>query len=846
VKDNSLRRTPSLLSKKLPLVLFVSSQFAIFYSTPAFAVDYFNPNALETNEATKASIDLSQFSNVGGQIPGTYLVDIYLNDNKIDTKNITFVEVNGKLEPQLTLQMLKGSGVNVGALPLLQKLQPNQYVVPVGNFIPGATTDFNFAQQKLNVSIPQAMMESTARDEIDPAQWDQGIPALILNYNTSGSENFNTNNSKDSDSQYLNLRSGANLGAWRLRNYSSYTHSTESGDSWDSIDTYIQRDIQFLRSQLTMGDTATAGDVFDSIQFKGVQMASDDSMLPDSLRGFAPIIHGIAQSNAQVSVKQNGSVIYQTYVPPGAFTISDLYPTSSSGDLEVTVKEADGSERSFTQPFSAVPIMQREGHLKYALTGGKYRSSINGAQEPDFVQSTLIYGLPGSSTVYGGVLDSGKYRALALGLGHGFGNFGSISADVTQAKTELIDNHGTLSGQSYRFQYAKDIETTGTSFTLAGYRYSTSGYYDFQEANEYLAPGDEYSSYLYNKRSRLQVNINQSLDKYGSLYLSGYQQDYWQTSGHERNISAGYNLSMNSISYTLSYSEIQSALNMNNSNNRLVAFSVQIPLSKWLPNSWANYSVNNSQNSHTLQQVGISGTALADNNLSYSVQQSYANQGGGNSGNAAMDYRGTYGELSAGYNYAPTSRQINYGVNGAVVAHPYGVTLSQPMGDTAVLVRAPGAAGISVENNTGVTTDWRGYAIVPYASTYHRNRIALDTQSMGENVDIDNNIQFVVPTSGALVLANFKTRIGNRVLLNLVYHAQPVPFGATVALVQANEKIPNTGIVGQSGQVYLSGLAQNGTVQVTWGRGNKSQCRAQFRLPAPSALTVQTLTAVCQ
>ncbi|WP_409335312.1 fimbria/pilus outer membrane usher protein, partial [Escherichia coli] len=34
-------------------------------------------------------------------------------------------------------------------------------------------------------------------------------------------------------------------------------------------------------------------------------------------------------------IKQNGYVIYQTYMPPGPFEISDLNPTSSAGDLEV-------------------------------------------------------------------------------------------------------------------------------------------------------------------------------------------------------------------------------------------------------------------------------------------------------------------------------------------------------------------------------------------------------------------------------------------------------------------------------------------------------------------------------
>ncbi len=65
-----------------------------------------------------------------------------------------------------------------------------------------------------------------------------------------------------------------------------------------------------------MGDTATAGDIFDSVQMRGAMLASDEEMLPDSQRGFAPIVRGIAKSNAEVSIEQNGYVIYRTYVQP--------------------------------------------------------------------------------------------------------------------------------------------------------------------------------------------------------------------------------------------------------------------------------------------------------------------------------------------------------------------------------------------------------------------------------------------------------------------------------------------------------------------------------------------------
>jgi outer membrane usher protein len=57
-------------------------------------------------------------------------------------------------------------------------------------------------------------------------------------------------------------------------------------------------------------------------------------------------------------------------VQPGAFAITDLNPTSSSGDLEVTVEEKDGTQQRYTVPYSTVPLLQREGRWKYDLVAG--------------------------------------------------------------------------------------------------------------------------------------------------------------------------------------------------------------------------------------------------------------------------------------------------------------------------------------------------------------------------------------------------------------------------------------------------------------------------------------------
>lgn len=80
--------------------------------------------------------------------------------------------------------------------------------------------------------------------------------------------------------------------------------------------------------------------------------------------------------------------------------------------------------------------MQREGQLKYAVTGGKFKNN-NSGKEPNFAQATVIYGLPKGITAYGGGLFSKDYQSYAAGIGLNLGYVGALSSDVTQAKTKF-------------------------------------------------------------------------------------------------------------------------------------------------------------------------------------------------------------------------------------------------------------------------------------------------------------------------------------------------------------------------------------------------------------------------
>lgn len=805
----------------------------------ANAEDYFDPNAIENHGGQTDNIDLSSLERRGGQVPGQYRTQIYLNGNAVADRILNFRLIEKGLVPDICREDLVTWGVRPWATSEFSHADSGKLMSPINDYLPDSRLSYDFAKRRLDISIPQEYVQHSAQGTVYPEEWDDGLPAAFLNYAYSGASSHSNYRNGSEQSNYLSLRSGMNLGVWRLRNTSSWSDADRTRH-WNSISTYMQRDIKSMKAQLVAGDSYTPSGVFDSFAFRGAQIMSDDNMLPESQRGFAPVVRGIAQSNARVTVRQHGNIIYQAYVSPGPFAITDLYPTSSSGDLRVSVREADGSVRQFTQAFSSVPIMQREGNFKYSVTAGKYRAAAAAhynQHEPAFIQATGIYGLPHAATLYGGTVLSGDYTAGSIGLGKGLGSLGSASVDGTWAQAKL-DNFYRR-GASFHFQYSKDFADSGTNFTLAGYRYSTSGYLDFSEANGYYdsLPQNTHTDGLteseqvqaqsnyalwrnqHNKRSRAQLNVNQTLSGYGSLYASAYQQKYWGIRGRENNLSIGYSVSVRAINYSLNYAWSKSPYY--NQKDKVVSLTVQIPFDRFLPSSSLNLSASHASGA-SVTSAGISGTSLADHNLSYNIQQSFDRKDTDNSGSAMVDYKASFGEYQAGYNYSRQTRQLNYGTSGGIIAHPYGLTLSQPLGETMALVRAEKASGIKVENNTGVYTDRRGYAVVPYVTPYHRNIVRLNTDTLAENTDIATDTRTVVPGQGALVLADFPTRNGQKIMLTLK-SSVPVPFGASATVNHGSQTV--SGIVDDQQQVYLSGVPPRGTVMVNWQGG---QCEAPY------------------
>lgn len=814
---------------------------SILWGGSASAAYYFNPAMLRIGNAPKTEVDLSLFADGKKQSPGNYRVKVFMNETPLDSRMVTFVlrpdhQGQEHLQPCLSTADLAALGVNIDAIPALKEAQN---CVDLPQAIADANAEFVFSQQQLKISIPQAALKRRARGYVSSERWDHGVPSILVNYSFSGAQSRVRHGGGNDDNYFLSLRNGANLREWRLRNSSLWSRDSRGRSQWHTVNTYLQRDIVPLKGQLTLGDATTTGEMFDSLAFRGLQLASVEEMYPDSLRGYSPVVRGIARSNAKVTIRQSDQVIDQRFVPPGAFEISDLYAVSGSGDLDVIITESDGTEQHLIVPFASLPVLQREGRLSYGFTMGQYRPGEAHIDSRYFLQSTLIYGLPWGTTVYGGSQLAERYQSLLIGAGKNMGNGGALSLDSTQSWARLRqhgEDGGHHQGQMWRLRYGKSFAVTGTQLTLAGYRYATGGFSTLQRALAARESASErfFSSNGAQTRSRKEFSIQQGIGLLsGSLYLNFIEEDFWNHSDKRRSFVVGYNGAIKGISYGLNYNQNRSG---RAGSDRVIALNLSIPLNIWSHPTWANYSVNNNNRGQTSQNLGFNGTALADNNLNWGLNQGYTNQGKGESTNLNLAYSGVRARAETRISRDRYQQRLSYGLQGGVLLHADGLTLSQPLNDTVVLVKAPGAGDVRIINQVGVRTDGRGYTVVPYANPYRENNIALDPATLADDVELELTSQTVVPTQGAVVVAHYKTRVGGRLMMILTRpEGGAVPFGALATLTESQDV--NSSIVGDGGQVYLTGMPATGVLHVQWGAGPDQQCRASYNLPPSSADT---------
>ncbi|AMG95126.2 fimbrial outer membrane usher protein [Citrobacter amalonaticus] len=827
----------------------------------ACAEYYFDPALLQGSDFGK-SLDLDRFNQRDTALPaGDYVLDVYLNNQLIRRQApIALVKPEGdktEVQPCLSPELIA-----VSAIRTTQNVTPN-LCLPIDSLGPKINWEVDLSSLRLNMVVPQAGLLHSPRGFIPVSEWDAGETALFLRHNTNFYHTENTDSHLRYDYLWSNINGGLNLGLWQVRHQGNlrYADDNQTGGhyKYNAVATSVQRPLPQLDSIIAFGDNYTNSSLFGNLSFNGVKLSTDQRMWPQGKRGYAPEVRGVATTTAHVVVRQQGKVIYETTVAPGAFVINDLYNTRGQGDLTVDVVEANGQVSRFTVPYSAVPDSIRPGNWNYELAMGYVRQYYS--VENKFVEGVLQRGMSNVLTANMGSRLADNYQAFLAGgvLATSVGAFGLN----TVFSSAHVENNEKQQGWRVEASYSKTF-TTGTNLVLAAYRYSTSGYRDLQDVlgvRRQEKNGTLYYSDTLNQRNNFSATLSQPMGDWGMLSFTGSTSDYYNNASRITQLQLGYSNSWRDISFNISAARQRSTYSsryfssvndrdFDNESQRkytenTVSLGISIPFDFGSSRSQINLDMNRSRDSRTAT-VGMSGTTGEKSSTSwalYSGIEHNNDSGDSSTWGGNIEHRTSVGAFRAYASRGDSYQQYGLGMSGTLVAHRGGITAGPYTSDTFALVEAPGARGAEIRNGQGATVDRFGYAILPSLTPYRYNTISLDSQNMADDVELQGGSKRLVPYAGAISRVTFKTTHGKATLINttLPDGSQP-PMGADVTDSDGEA----VGIMGQGGQIYARIAAQSGVLFVKWGKNAAQQCQIWYQLPTTRDAPLYQLTLPCR
>lgn len=815
--------------KPLSLIAFVS----MMGCRSVFAVE-FNLDVLDADD--KNNVDLTRFSQDDYLMPGVYTFNLVLNGRPINNAEFAFIERNKGIAPEKRVELCL-SPEDIHRFGLKSESRDklrwwNDGRCADMSELSGIEIKPDLSESLLNISIPQAWLEYEDLSWFPPSRWENGIPGVVFDYNTSASI---TRSSHANATRYISGTGtlGANTGPWRLRadwqaNYTKTENYSQRNIDWSRI--YAYRALRDLRAKLMVGENYLSSELFDSWRYTGASLGSDDSMLPPRLRGYAPEISGIARTNARVIVSQQGRVLYETTVASGPFRIQDMSDVVK-GTLDVRVEEQDGTAQTFQVETATIPYLTRPGQLRYKLTSGKPGNNNHTTQGPFFGAGEFSWGISNAWSLYGGSILAGDYNAFALGLGRDLLALGAISADVTQSVARL-SGAGRQQGKSWRLSYSKRFDELNSEITFAGYRFSERNYLTM---NEYLSWRFRERAVRHQKELYTVTASKSFSEARMSAYISWSHQTFWNRRDTDRysvSLSRYFTVGrVQNVSATLSATRSE----YNDRADDAVYLSLSVPFGR----GTVSYSGTVDNNRYTQTAGWYQRLASGD---SYRIQAGIKNaeRGSGTaSGNAYYNHKGDLADATINASWVQ-SRYTSAGIalSGGLTAASKGVALHAggTQGGTRLLVSTDSISGVPV-SNYGYSNTF-GIAVITDVANYYPTAASIMVNKLPDDIEIAGaSVAEAALTEGAIGYRHFDVLKGAKLigLFSLANGTKP-PFGSSVR----NGKNREVGIISDNGMAWISGINPGDKLEVSWN--GKIQCTSVI----PAQITTDTLFLPCE
>ncbi|OTG80103.1 hypothetical protein B9T31_16470 [Acinetobacter sp. ANC 4558] len=799
-------------NKVLLLFVFISSS-----NVYAVETEYtFNPDMLGFSKSQ--NIDLTKFENKNYIYPGQYSMSLYVN-NKFYQTDVRFnvTDDNDKA-------IVCFNKIVTGLIPFDEKFEKSLIFDEKGcldlSNIPGFEYSINLSEQDLKLKIPQAYLQYSSENWDPPKLWSNGINGFLLDYNL----NINASNQISKNKNIvaaLNGVTGFNIEEWRIRGEWQSRYQDQHNDhgsnnsshnfKWDNI--YAYRALKSIKADLLIGETYLSSNLFNSFNYTGISLESNEEMLPPNLRYYAPEVTGIANTNALVTISQLGRVLYSTQVPAGNFSIRDL-PNYANGILDVKVEEQDGTVQNFQVNTIAAPYLTRPGRIRYKTAIGQPRNDHHLIHKT-FISGEMSYGLNNMTSLIAGALSSKDYHNINIGLGQDLNILGAFAINY------LNSNSSDFHGNGYRFSYNKSILNTRLQ--------ASTSFFDrnYQEFSDYLGETGRYS------RSTTIV-LNQSFPLQRASISVSYSQN---KQAEDADINKRLDINLTKYFNFENYKNVSTSLSFyrNIDQNDYGAYlRVSFPFNT---NGSISYNANQSKNNDFSSSISYF------NRINEATSYSMGVGHDGDKVTATSFFTHQANSFTANISSSYRDKEfasVSAGLRGGITVTAKGADIHRinMLGSTRLLVDTDQVSDIPVQGYSVPSYSNRfGKVVTPDVRDYYRNRISIDLNKLPDNADTLDSVKAITLTKGAIGYQKFAVTSGEKGMVTLLLADGQYPyFGAEVR----NEEGVLTGIVGEQGRTYLTGVSPGKEMKIM------SSGNCQILVPKEFSFKTNTASLVCR
>jgi len=718
----------------------------------------------------------------------TVYLETSLNGNPIG--NLTpFIEKNGKLSA--SPRVLRDMGFRV----------PDDSSSPIAlDDIDRLNYRYSQDVQRISMTAPLDELDLEATELTNETSPDIEVSSgtgLLLNYDIYAW--YSTKRYK-SVSAFSELRFFSSLGVLSSTAlFKKETGAQQIAGQSDSVRLDTQWETSWPGSaiSLRLGDTHTAAVPWSrATRIGGIQLSRNFALKPYFSTAPLPSFLGSADIPSNAELYVNGIKQFEQEVPAGPFNIQTMPYISGAGNATLVLTDAMGKQRAVELPFYNSTTLLKKGLADWSIEAGYVRKSY-GIKSFDYghdpmYSGSIRYGVTNAITAEAHAESTKKLVNYGAGVNARLGQFGVVTGSYASSR------HNNVKGSLYSWGY----QWQGSRFHVSA---------DLKKAQKtYRDVASLYGSEVPETNRILSGGVN--LDQWGQLGVSYINLKYFGQPA-DRYLNVYWNKQLNdTVNVTLNYNK-----DLGKSGRQTLFLGVSFNFDQRY-SAYVSATALNDTNRYT---ASVFRRSEDDEGLSWMVQSQYERQSAGLY--ASANYRGRYGEYSAGVQSDKGNSAAFANTTGSLVLMSGGVFASRQITDGFAVVSTNGVKDVPVqlENRNYGTTNNSGLLIVTPLNAYQKNQIAIDPSALPANMMIDKVNTTVAPGRGSGTRVLFKVAPARSA--TVILHdrdGQPLPLGTRIVLNGGSGTI-----VGYDGIAYLEQLQSHNQVSASLKSGT---CQVQF------------------